>query len=40
MKSTKHTIVYGGSGPYYKEIALHLAFLLLKKMNSFTMGLS
>jgi hypothetical protein len=39
-RTIKHTIVYPGSGPCYEVIALHLAFLLLKKMNSITMGVN
>jgi hypothetical protein len=36
----KHTIVYPGWSPCYDVIALHPAFLLLKKMNNVTMGVS
>jgi hypothetical protein len=33
-------MVYPGSGPYYEVIALRLLFLLLKKLNNVTMGVS
>jgi hypothetical protein len=39
-RTTKHTIVYPGLGPCYEIIALRPAFLLLKKRNIFTMGVS
>jgi hypothetical protein len=37
FRSTKHTIVYLGSGLFYKVIALYPAFLILK-INSVAMG--
>jgi hypothetical protein len=40
IKNYKNTIVYLGSGPCYKVIALHPTFLLLKKMNSVIIGVS
>jgi hypothetical protein len=37
LRTIKHIIVYLGSGPYYEEIALRLAFFVLKKKNSVTL---
>jgi hypothetical protein len=40
MKNYKEHYSYPGSGPCYNVIALQPVFLLLKKINSVTIGVS
>jgi hypothetical protein len=38
LQTTKHTIVYPDSDPYYEVIALRPTFFVLMKKNNITMG--